>query len=362
MKIRRSLIIFCGIVLVLMVFLAWVTKKPERPAAPVVEQETASPRVAEQSEAKPSHHASGLAGSTNSPKSEAVSVASVPQTRPEPKSDRARQGLAALNNEDIVFFGKVRDQFDAPVAGAEVVGRIQVNDGTEVGTDEIRLITDDKGAFTISGHKGKALGVYVKKSGYVMATTNTRFVYSHLWSEAERHNPDPNNPAIVKMWKLQGAEPLTGVDQHYKFPYTEQPVNIDLLGGKIVPSGGDLKLTVHRPSGVVSERTLQDWSIEVEAMDGGLIKADEMESRVTYAAPETGYEPKDAFIMSTNAPYRWAGAVHQTYFLTSRHGQLYGKIDFGLRINQNSEDNISVELSGLANTNGSRNWEAAAPH
>jgi hypothetical protein len=42
------------------------------------------------------------------------------------------------------------------------------------------------------------------------------------------------------MWKLQGAEPLTGIDQRYKFPYTPEPVNVDLLAGRLVPTGGDL--------------------------------------------------------------------------------------------------------------------------
>ena len=61
--------------------------------------------------------------------------------------------------------------------------------------------------------------------------------------------PDPNSPTIVKMWKLQGAKPLVNIDQHYKLPYTSAPINFDLLTGKIVPDGGDIKLTVSRSPG-----------------------------------------------------------------------------------------------------------------
>ena len=277
------------------------------------------------------------------------------------KAERAKEALATLNDEDVVLYGRVTDQFDMPVAGAEVSGSIQVNNSARVGADKIALVTDANGLFTISGYKGKALGVNASKPGYVMATTNTRFVYSRLWSETEQHNPDPNNPAIIKMWKLQGAEPLVGINQRYKFPYASAPVNFDLLAGKIVASGGDIKITVSRSAGVVSERTLQDWSVQVEAVDGGVIKTDATEARVTYALPEGGYQPGDTIILSTNAPHQWAGSIERMYFVRSRGGQVYSKVNVGLAINRNPTEPVWVEFRGTANANGSRNFEADAP-
>ena len=127
-----------------------------------------------------------------------------------------REGLATLNDEQIVLYGCVKDQFDSPVADASVLGVIQVNNGVRVGTDRLSLTTDARGEFSISGYKGKNLGITIKKTGYVMATTNTSFVYSLLWPEGQRQVPDPNTPVIFKMWKLQGTEPLVGINQHYK--------------------------------------------------------------------------------------------------------------------------------------------------
>jgi len=66
--------------------------------------------------------------------------------------------------------------------------------------------------------------------------------------------PDQNNPTVIKMWKLQGAEPLVNINQHYKLHYTNAPINFDLLAGKIVPAGGDIKLTVTRSPGIMSGR------------------------------------------------------------------------------------------------------------
>jgi hypothetical protein len=164
------------------------------------------------------------------------------------------------------------------------------------------------------------------------------------------------------MWKLQGAEPLVGIDQRYSFPYASTPVHFDLLTGKIVPDGGDLKITVSRSQGVVSERTLQDWSVQVEVVNGGLIKTDETEARVTYAAPMDGYQPSDMFIMSTNAPHKWFGGLHQMYFIQSRGGQVYSKVNFGIAINRRPDDVVWVEFRGAANANSSRNFEADAPN
>jgi hypothetical protein len=270
-----------------------------------------------------------------------------------------KEGLAELNDEDVVLYAKVIDQFGGPVASATVTGSVQVNNGTREGSDKISLTTDANGSFTISGYKGKALGIWVKKTGYVMATTNTRFVYSLLWHEAERYVPDQNNPAVIKMWKLQGAEPLTGVDQRYKFHFTDAPLNFDLLTGKIVPNGGDLQITLSRSQGEVSERSLQDWGAQIEAVGGGLIEVPPMESRVTYELPMTGYQPGYNYLMSTNT-HSWQGGLGRMFYMESRSGQVFGKIHVGISINQQPGDFVWVEFHGELNPNGSRNFEADA--
>lgn len=270
-----------------------------------------------------------------------------------------REVLTALNDEEIVFYGRAVDQFDAPVANATVVGSIQINNGVRVGTDTISQVTDENGRFSISGYHGKNLGVSVRRDGYVIATTNTSFVYSYLWSEAERHSPDARNPVVIKMWKLQGAEPLAKVDQRYRFPYTNALVNIDLLSGRIVPRGGDIKILLNRSEGEISIRKQGYWSAQIEAVDGGLIEMPFMEARVTYALPSDGYKPSFTYVMSTNKQ-TWSGGWERMFFLKSRGGQLYAKINVSVAINQEPEDLASVEIEGRANTNGSLNFEADA--
>ena len=80
---------------------------------------------------------------------------------------------------------------------------------------------------------------------------------------------------------------------------------------------------------------------------------------VSYAAPDSGYQQNMTFNFSTNSPFKWAGGFNQALFFTSRNGQVFGKVDFSFRINENPDDFMYVKFSGVANANGSRNWEGA---
>jgi hypothetical protein len=251
----------------------------------------------------------------------------------------------------------LEDQFGNPVVGAQINANVTIENGFQHITDNFSIVSDVNGFFRINHGKGESLGLAPEKNGYVVASTGTFFKYSHL--ERQPYVPDQSNPTVIKMWKLQGAEPLFGVNQRYKFHYTNEPINFDLMTGKIVPNGGDIRITINRPAGNVSERTMQDWSVRVEVPDGGLIDTGGQEG-VTYTAPESGYEPSETFIMSTHA-HSWCGVLNQKFFIRSRNGQIFGKINFGIGINQNPDDYVHMEIHGIANTNSSRNWEATVP-
>ena len=361
MKTKSLVVLFSAIAAVLIALLIWSARKPSQSSLPTTEPgQTVSPPK-EASSIQPSHHERGSAPSTSPvPGQPATATGSVPPAA-QSKDEQMRAGLATLNDQQVVLYGRACDQFGSPVGGATVSASIQVNNGTRVGTDRVSLETSASGAFTVSGYNGKTLGINITKAGYALATTNTRFIYSFLWPAAERHVPDPRNPVVFGMWKLQTREPLVEIGQRYNLDYKGAPINFDLLAGKVVPVGGDIRVTVNRPPGVVSERTLQDWSVQIEAVDGGLIRTSMAEARVTFQAPEAGYQTADTLIMSPNAPHKWFGGIDQVYFVQSRGGRVYSKVSFGIGINQQPDEKMEVEFRGQANTNASRNWEATAP-
>jgi hypothetical protein len=350
MKIRRPILWLCVVVLMLLLLIVRQSELPSKLSLTALNDTNSSSPLVERISAQPSRHAGETATATN-PRAATTNIVPPTQT----KDQRRLEGLANLNDEEIVLYGRVIDQSGSPVSDANVAGTIQVNNGIREGSDKISLSTDANGLFTITGYKGKGLGIMIKKTGYALATKDTTFVYSHLWPEAERHVPDANNPVVFKMWKLQGAEPLVTIDQRYKVPYTSSALYFDLVNGKAVQAGGDIKITVSRPPGIVSQNNPQNWSVQVEAVDGGLIETSMAEARVTYVAPDNGYQPSDGLLMSiTN---HWSDLVQQMYFVTSRNGQVFSKIFLSTGVNANPGDPMSVTFRGVANANRSRNWE-----
>ena len=350
MKIRVSILWLVFAVAVLIVLVLWHEKKqpmetpvgittiPPAGTAPIMPSQTnvsASPVVS----------------------NNAMPVAS--QSVPSASQDKITllKTILQANDVDITFYGRLEDQSGNAVTGAQVKFSIQYENGNSRGIQQGQVVSDDNGFFTISG-TGANLGIVPQKAGYALATTDTSYRYSQL--TPGYFVPDANNPTVIKMWKLQGAEPLVSINQHYQIHYTETPINFDLLAGKIVPSGGDIRITVNRAPGIISGRNRLDWGVQVEAVNGGIMDSGGLEG-VTYAAPESGYEPKMAFVFSSNPPYKWFEEFSQGFFVMSRGGQAYSKLGFSFRINDDPDGFMYVTFSGVANANGSRNWEATSP-
>jgi hypothetical protein len=190
------------------------------------------------------------------------------------------------------------------------------------------------------------------QKGYALASLNAGGIYSRLWPESQRVHPDPDKPIVIKMWKLQGAEPLTPIDFDYKTPYTMNPLCFDLIAGSMLPAGGDIRVTVNRPVGVISQQHPQNWSVRLEVIDGGVIMTDGKQFGITYAAPSDGYTSSE-LVASDNG----SEMAHRAFFLKSRNGQVYAKIRFSFRINRLPDSLMYIEFKGIANTNNSRNWE-----
>lgn len=265
--------------------------------------------------------------------------------------------IMRANDADIKFYGRLEDQSGNGVSGAKVNFSIQYENADSRGIRQGQVISDDNGFFTISG-TGANLGIVPRKAGYALSTTDTSFRYSQL--TPGYFIPDINNPIVIKMWKLQGAEPLVSINQHYKLHYDSAPINIDLLKGEIVPDGGDIRLIVSRSTGVISGRNRLDWAVQVEAVNGGIVDDGGL-GEVTYAAPESGYQPNMTFTFSTNAPYKWFEEFSQGFFAVSRDGQVYSKIGFSFHINDTPDGFMDATFTGVASTNGSRDWEATVP-
>jgi hypothetical protein len=345
MQLSRSVFWFIIAVVVLCMLVLWHKRKQSMPTSTIAVIETNTIPPAETT-LSPIIHTNVVR--INQP----IVTTNVPSQPPKNDAERVQEVLSAYNNVPIDFYGKLEDQFSNAISGAEIRGNVQVISGTRQATDWLTTTSDINGQFQFHG-TGQNIGLMPFKPGYALATTTTLFKYSLM--EDHPYVSDENNPTVIPMWKLQGAEPLLNINQQYKLQYTPTPIYFDLLAGQTVPEGGDIKMTVDRPTGVVSGNNPQDWSLKIEVVNGGLLDSGGQEA-VTYEAPASGYQSGETFLMSISSN-TWYQAIHPGFFFTSRSGQVYGKLGVSFHINAEPTGVMTVGFGGVANTNGSRNLE-----
>jgi hypothetical protein len=321
MKIRPS-ILLCAMAIVglLLVLALWSSKRPGKAAA-------ASPQTVE-------------------------NPAEIPNHPPEPVETMPERPRAqpVENEGPIVFYGKLEDQSAEPVAGAEIIGTTFSHYGT---TAQFSASSDDNGIFKLDAGTGERMEFMPQRPGYAMASTNNVELYTQLKTAPA----DSNKPAIIKMWKLQGVEPLSRFAGRYKLNASDTPVYFDFVTQTFVPTNGDIKITIKRPTGETSSAERPDWSVEIEAVEGGLMKITEGDWATTYWAPVDGYRQKFVLLMSPDALGGWSQNSNALFFVQTRHGDVYTKLSLKIGINLNPNDPVDLAIYGVANTNGSCNWE-----
>jgi hypothetical protein len=192
-----------------------------------------------------------------------------------------------------------------------------------------------------------------------VASENTTGAYSEDLRLKQKSATGRLDLIVIKMWKAQGEEPLVGIGREYKLHFTNAPIYFDLISGLIVSNGGDLRITVNRPEGIISGRNQQEWSVKFEVVDGGLMDSSGTE-RLTYFAPESGYQPSKSISNKDRLPEGGVTGFRTGFYMKSRNGQVYAKLGVSFRINETPNDLMYITFGGIANTNYSRNWEAAS--
>lgn len=223
MKTRRIILWVGVVILVVIAMLAWFAKKQAEVSAPTVAETNAAPAPS------PGHTVaeSGQNAPVTTERTDAPDTNISARTTPQPRPNDARLGLAGLNDVPIVFDGRLEDQFGSPVVGADIAASVRIYNGSRSTVERFSVTSDANGLFHIDYGKGEALGLVPSKEGYVLAAPSTYFKYSYMYPD--RYAPDPNNPTVIKMWKLQGAEPLVDIGQSYKIHYTNTPLYFDLV-------------------------------------------------------------------------------------------------------------------------------------
>lgn len=193
----------------------------------------------------------------------------------------------------IEFYGKVVDQNNLPVAGADVeiewVGTSALYGGDGVGHK--KLASDANGLFIIKAIEGKRLGVLVSKVGYHRRKSwnNGRFEYAGFW-EPEFIEPDPENPVMFHLVKKREAEPTYHLDSRVIVKVPALEAHLDLLSKPIQKAApSDLFVRITRPPDASHQQPF-DWKIEIEGRNGSELA--ESEEEFMTLAPAGGYNAR----------------------------------------------------------------------
>ena len=263
--------------------------------------------------------------------------------------------LATLyKNIDIDFFGKVVDQYGIPIPGARVIMECRqwsflVTVGLTSRFPNHETLSDSSGLFSWKGVSGDLMKIEsVSKDGYLASPTNLVFRF-------DLDNPNrtsPNNPAIVRLWKQTGfATNLTGLKSLFGFVPDGRDHTVDLLKNKKYEGRqeGDLLIRIKRPPAVLPNQPF-DWSIEIEAIEGGLV---EKTDPFGYEAPEAGYNRVFKFEAKKDAP-DWSPGLLKQFYVRSRGGTYsYVKV----RVRPKYQEKSAIELEARINPSGARSLE-----
>jgi len=257
--------------------------------------------------------------------------------------------LDAENRKSINVYGKVIDQYNQPVADAEVKGGTILYSPDGTSGQEYTTETDSQGLFSFIDLHGARFGFGVEKEGYEY---NTK-LYTEWWNS---YKPDPNNPAIFTIWKLQGAEPLVHQDFHFLIPCDGTPISVDPMTGKIVKNSGDLTISFARNPVQIRRGTPFEWSLTLDVPNGGL---QEIHDAYPYEAPADGYQPTITITTGPNPP-NYVDSTEKSYYYQSPDGKYYGRITITLQADFQPPPTF-FHIDAYLNPSGSRNLEPPQP-
>ena len=264
-----------------------------------------------------------------------------------------------LGNVPAALHGRVVDQDNQPLAGVVVrlrleVGYLRTPMKADTRWDGVELVTNPNGSFTLPTRKAGSISVVaVVKEGYETSARNpTRFDFFRV--EIPRHNPDPLNPVVFRMWRKHGAEPMAFHDTRIKIPYDGTAVVFDLVKGEQVlnpDQQGDLRVTLFRsPLNIAPGQTRFDWQATIEAIDGGLIESND---EFLFLAPEGGYQPKIVLGAAANDP-TWTANRKVTFYIHNRGGRNYGRVTLEFNAGWWNQPKTGFGFQSYVNPAGSR--------
>jgi hypothetical protein len=259
---------------------------------------------------------------------------------------------SAQLHQPIAFYGRVVDQNNAAIVGANVkfIWTHFVNPETSY---EKNVLTDINGGFSLQGVVGATLSVQVSATNcYPMANSSTRtFSYSKTPIQ-KPFQPDPGNPVVFQLRRKGiGATLITsgsGALSEYSItlPRDGTPVKVDLLQQQ-VSDAGQIQISQIKPA-FKDWKQASQWDFKMTIPNGGFI---EESDEFPFEAPASGYQQTIEFRFQQGQA-DWATSVKKDYYIEFGNPPKFGHLHVVTAI-----DIDDVRLTYQINPDGSQNLE-----
>ncbi len=291
----------------------------------------------------------------------AVAILSISARGADPGAKRRADiahDTATKANRRIEFYGQVVDQSGVPVAEATVDLSVRWTAEPVVGDTEdlvknVKAKTDAQGKFVVKGMSGSLLTIdAITKPGYEAPDPIGGGYWYSTYAGNELFTPHADQPEILKIWKLSGAEKVIAKDMAAQVAYGADPVCFDLVKGKTAKTGGDLCVAVQRQAPVAGQDRYA-WSVALRAPSGGLIVTSD---KFLYRAPATGYQSELTLETTADQP-NWSPVRTVSVYLKTRNGGAFARAVIDIGTSADSRPWCAVSVRSFLNPSGSTNLE-----
>src|SRR5665213_1458796 len=338
MKFRFGLYIFALAVCVFLVL--WHRKNNTRPEGQSVQAANLVLSTNTNIEKQPAQP------SNQKPIPYAQTSSNVIQNNSQSRVDMIKEALEQ-KNVPVNFYGRVIDQDSNALSEVNIHIYVRHWGLTENAMSQpIRLEreTDAGGRFEISGETGDALDFEsIQKTGYDLEPGQRSF--GAVGGSME-------NPVIFKMWGTNIHEQLITGEKKFQIVSDGRPYSIDLTSGTIAESGqGDFKVWIKRPDQIIYGKRY-DWSGEIDAINGGLLEEDNLNSAM-FSAPTEGYVKSFSYEGDASVNGWGDSTGTKRFYVMLKNGQEYGRISIELNAYYNNQIPALIQIQYVINSSGS---------
>ena len=264
-----------------------------------------------------------------------------------------------MENGDVKFYGKVVDQKNQPIAGAEVsayskqyvesIKEQVAAGGGKIDTIHVQVFTDSKGLFSIMGYRARALQFEsIVKHGYSAPPNLPEFTYSPLYPNT--HISKKSFPVVFKIREKLNPEPLIHTKSQKRLVIDGRSYAFNLKTGELTENKDEenFKIKVRADYDAVEGPMYYPWGVEISVPEGGIILSQDPQS---YLAPKTGYEPKLSWAFQAKET-NWNDRLKKAFYIKSKDGEFYAYVRLNLITFHTN--NATLQMKVFLNPAGSR--------